>query len=118
MWETSRWTCSTGLAHIDQRLVLEVGEDGSEPSELDFVDAQPGRCFAPKIFLQLGYIGVEDAANGLLVDADLLGQFGVGVFQRLPPNSAHQALCHLVVLIDLRDDGHEGLPADQANQTG
>jgi hypothetical protein len=76
----AEWT-GFDLDKAEWRPVLDVREDGTEPSELDFVDTQPSGRLAPEVFLQLGHVGVKDATDGLFVNADLFGKFSVGVFQ-------------------------------------
>lgn len=62
----------------------------------------------------LGHVLIEDIADGLLVDQDLLGDVGIGVFDGLAADPAHQALGHLAAGINLGHSRVEGLFAGPA----
>lgn len=102
--------------HVDQRPALNVGEDGPEAPQLDFVDTQPDWRFPLELLLQFRHALIEHVADGLLIDTNLLGDLGVGVFECLPSNPLGQALCHLPGRVDLGHRRREGLIAWLAPQ--
>jgi hypothetical protein len=82
--------------------------------ELDFIQPKNGWRLALKILLQFLHVLGEDGSDRLLIDADLLGDFGEWVSKPLPPNSLPQSLGHLPVGIDLWHNGGESLYAAPA----
>lgn len=64
------------VQHIHQAAVTNVGDDAPWRGEVDFVQPNDGRGFALEILLQFLHVLSEDGADGLLVHANLSGNFG------------------------------------------
>ena len=95
---------------------MKIGKDCPEPFQLDFINTQPNRRIAFELFLQADNVFVENITDGLLVNADLLGNIRIGVFECLAANPTRKAFGHFAPSVHFRHRGRESLVARAALQ--